>query len=98
VGTTIKDELNKNPNPFNLTAGSLITVRTPSLEIKYNIKHLDSRPFQVGILVSDAYTLEPLDDLGNNFSRARMYYKKLYKVLICGKIIPIYREDITEVL
>ena len=95
---SLNDVLNKDPNPFNLRQGALVSVRTPSLEIKYNIKHLDSRPFQVGILVSDAYTLEPLDDLGNNFSRARMYYKKLYKVLICGKIIPIYREDITEVL
>ena len=99
MGAKLWDIFNSNPNPFTLKKGTLVAVNTGSLIAKYNVNIKQSRPKQVGILLSNAFTYEDLEEFKDSVSRSsNIYYKKMYKIFICGIIMTIYREDIHEVL
>ena len=85
--------LNNYPSLNDLKKGKLILVKTRILKSVYVLDIDDQLEYQVGLLLSSGADPDSLQDVFNN-----MYAKKMYKVLICGSILVMFREDISEVL
>lgn len=88
--------LNEYPSLTQLKQGKLILVKTRIIKSVYGLEIDDNRPYQVGILLSNA--LEPKSKQTQDTFFNNVYHKKMYKVLICGIILLLFRQDISEVL
>ena len=72
--------------------GDLVVVSNLSLKNNYELK-VPSHGYCVGIIVSKPQEPEVLSKKSLN-----IYYQRLYKVLICDKIVLIQTRDIKEKL
>jgi hypothetical protein len=54
--------------------------------------------FIIGLVVSSAFREDEIITYDSEWKSERIYLKKMYNVYICGRIIPIYANDIGEKL
>jgi hypothetical protein len=88
TGTSLSDILNKHP--YMLNVGDLVIVSEEALSRPG--QELDNA-FSVGVVLSRVFTEDEYRGVqsGGNF-----YYRRMYKIFICGKIYCIYELDIKE--
>ena len=95
------DSLDKifNQYYYSVPLGALVLISSDIIFTKYkiNLRCTMAHDFSVGLVLKGPVSADELVN-GQHNNSPNIYYKRMYKLIIHGKILNVFVEDIKEVI
>lgn len=97
----VLDSLDKifNQYYYSIPLGALVLINSDVIFTKYKLRavYTTNHDFSVGLVLKGPVSADELVD-GHYNDSPNIYYKRMYKLIIHGKILNVFVEDIKEII